>query len=113
MSYFGATGTPVLDFRWIILYVSKPESVLPYLHCKGDVMYIPWDPPLVLYIANLWTTALRGIDRVHILPNDITGTSIWDFFVELIDLYVESEAIWGENVPSIAEQFNTVFWRLI
>ena len=30
MSYFGATGTPVLDFFWRLLWVSKPKFVLPY-----------------------------------------------------------------------------------
>ena len=29
MSYFGATRTPVLDFWWRLLWVSKPEWVLP------------------------------------------------------------------------------------
>ena len=36
MSYFGATGTPVLDFWWRLLWVSKPEWVLPYSHCGGE-----------------------------------------------------------------------------
>ena len=30
MSFLGATGTPVLDFLWHLLWVSKPEWVLPY-----------------------------------------------------------------------------------
>ena len=30
MSFFGATGTPVLDFWWRLFWVSKPEWVLPY-----------------------------------------------------------------------------------
>ena len=36
MSYFGATGTPVLDFWWCLFWVSKPEWVLPYSHCGGE-----------------------------------------------------------------------------
>ena len=36
MSFFGATGTPVLDFWWHLLWVSKPEWVLPYSHCGGE-----------------------------------------------------------------------------
>ena len=36
MSFFGATGTPVLDFWWRLLWVSKPEWVLPYSHCRGE-----------------------------------------------------------------------------
>ena len=35
MSYFGGTGTPVLDFSLRLLWVSKPEWVLPYSHCGG------------------------------------------------------------------------------
>ena len=30
MSYFGATGTPVLDFLWRLFWVSKPP------HCGGE-----------------------------------------------------------------------------
>ena len=26
----------------------------------GDVLYIPWDPPLVLQIANLFTVSIVG-----------------------------------------------------
>ena len=37
MSFFGATGTTVLDFWWRLLWVSKPEWVLPYsLFCGGE-----------------------------------------------------------------------------
>ena len=38
-------------------------------------MYISWDPPLVLHIANLLKDSITGINRVHILLKDITGTS--------------------------------------
>ena len=37
MSFFGATGTSVLDFWWSLPWVSKPEWVLPYsLFCGGE-----------------------------------------------------------------------------
>ena len=37
MSFFGDTGTPVLDFWWHLLWVSKPEWVVPYLlFCGGE-----------------------------------------------------------------------------
>ena len=36
MSILRVTGTPVLDFWWCLLWVSKPEWVLPYsLFCEG------------------------------------------------------------------------------
>ena len=35
MSFFLATGTPVLDFWWRLLWVSKPEWVLPYSLFSG------------------------------------------------------------------------------
>ena len=42
MAFFGATGTPVLDFCWHLLWVSKPEWVLSYsFFVKVNVMYIP------------------------------------------------------------------------
>ena len=36
MYYFGATGTPDLDFRCRLLWVSKPERLLPYSYCRGE-----------------------------------------------------------------------------
>ena len=55
MSFFGAAGTPVLDFWWRLLWGSKPEWVLPYsLFAEANVMYIPWDPPLVLHLPTSW-----------------------------------------------------------
>ena len=37
MSFFGATDTPVLDFWLCLLWVLKPEWVLPYsLFCGGE-----------------------------------------------------------------------------
>ena len=34
MSYFGAIGTPVLDFWWCLLWVSKPSSKPMTLQAK-------------------------------------------------------------------------------
>ena len=37
MSFLGATGTPVLDFLWRLLWGLKPEWVLPYsLFCRSE-----------------------------------------------------------------------------
>ena len=55
MSFFGATGTPVLDFWWHLLWGLKPEWVLPYsLFAEANVMYIPPDPPLGLHLPTSW-----------------------------------------------------------
>ena len=60
MSYFGATGTPVLDFWWRLLWVSKPEWFC-FIHiAEVNVMYISWDPPLVLHVADLLTDSIAG-----------------------------------------------------
>ena len=41
-----------------LLWVSKPEWVLPYLlFAEANVMYIPWDPPLVLHMLTSWWPA--------------------------------------------------------
>ena len=60
MSYFGATGTPVLDFWWRLLWVSKPEWFCLIRIAEANVMYISWDPPLVLHIADLLTDSIVG-----------------------------------------------------
>ena len=58
--FFVATGTPVLDFWLHLLWGSKPEWVLPYLlFVEANVMYIPWDPPLVLHAPTSWQLVHR------------------------------------------------------
>ena len=60
MSYFGATGTPVLDFWWRLLWVLKPEWFCLIRIAEANVMYISWDPPLVLHVAGLLTDSIAG-----------------------------------------------------
>ena len=36
MSYFGATGTPVLDFYSDVSSGFQSQSGLPYSHCRGE-----------------------------------------------------------------------------
>ena len=60
----------------------KPEWVLPYLLvCGGkNVIYIPWDPPLVLYLLTSWQPALQLVSSPHAsaevgLGSDLSGQS--------------------------------------
>ena len=62
MSFYGATGTPVLDSGWRLLWVSKPEWVLPYsLFAEANAMYILQKPPLVLHVPTSWQPALQPV----------------------------------------------------
>ena len=66
ISYFETIGTPVLDFWWCVLWVSKPEWVLPYsLFAEPNVMYIPWDPSMVLHLLTSWWLALQPVTSPH------------------------------------------------
>ena len=53
MSYFRATGTPVLDLR-----VSKPEWVLLYSHCGGKCNVHSLRSTSGATLANLLTTSM-------------------------------------------------------
>ena len=60
MSICGATDTPVLDFWWHLLWVSKPEWVLPYSHLvEAYMIYIhslrftSGATPLLVYNASI------------------------------------------------------------
>ena len=65
--FWRATGTPVLDFWWCLLWGSKPEWVLAYsLFAEANVMYISLDPPLVLHLPTSWQPA-RSRSCPHIL----------------------------------------------
>ena len=87
MSFLGATGTPVLDFWWRLLWVSTPEWVLPYsLFAEANVMYILRDPPLVLHIANLLTDDIAGCWQgsylgILLAPVRLKHTIIRYFFI--------------------------------
>ena len=52
--FCGATDTPVLDFWWHLLWVWKPEWVLPYLHLAEayDVCYM--FPEIHLWCYTCW-----------------------------------------------------------
>ena len=63
MSFLGATGTPVSDFWWHLLWVSKPEWAA--LFTEANVMYVPWDPPLVLHLLTSWQLAWLPVLSTH------------------------------------------------
>ena len=58
MSYFW----PLVPLFWISGNVSSGFQSGICLICIPDAteMYIPWDPPLVLHIANLWAISMVG-----------------------------------------------------
>ena len=66
MSICGATDTPVLDFWWCLLWVSKPEWVLPYSHlAEAYVIYIPWDSLLVRHLLPVYTANIAASCLPH------------------------------------------------
>ena len=66
---FGILVTSPLGFK------ARVGSALFSLHIWMYCIYIPWDPPLVLHVADLLMDSIAGINQVHILLKDITGTS--------------------------------------
>ena len=69
MSICGATDTPVLDFWWCLLWVSKPEWVLPYSnYVEAYVIYVPWDSPLPVKVRSALSFCCR--------PSMRTGSSV-------------------------------------
>ena len=101
MSCFDTTGTPVLDFWWRLLWVSS-QSQLCLIFClihieEANVIYIPSDPPLMLYVAHLLTVSIAGANQVHICPKDIISK----------DLLTVEEVT--DNEPSKPEKKTTLF----
>ena len=67
MSICGATDTPVSDFWWCLLWVSKPEWVLPYSNfVEAYVIYFPWDSPLPVYTASIAASRLPHTQTVKL-----------------------------------------------
>ena len=61
--FCGATDTSILDFWWRLLWVSKPEWVLPY---SSLASHIPWDSPLVQHLPTSWQPAWQPSHLFHI-----------------------------------------------
>ena len=53
VSYFGDTDTPILEYWWRLLGVSKPEWSGSL--AEASMIYIPRDPPPVLHLLNSLT----------------------------------------------------------
>ena len=69
MSYFEATGTPVLDF----LPLDVKARMLCFIHIvKTNIMYISGDPPLIRHTVKFFMVTIVGQQQVHILPKDST-----------------------------------------
>ena len=68
MSFFGATGTPVLDFWWCLLWDSKPEWVLPYsLFVDGECNIHSPRSTSGATLANLLAAGAQPVLNPHIL----------------------------------------------
>ena len=53
--------TPVLNFWRRLLWVLKPEWVLPYSHlAEAYVLHVPWDLPLVLHLLYVYPSCSYG-----------------------------------------------------
>ena len=76
-SFFRVTGNPVLDFWWRLLWVLTPEWVPPYsLFAEVNIMYIPWDAPLVLHVPTSWRPARsQSLPHMHVQRWDLA--QIW------------------------------------
>ena len=65
--FCGATDTPVLDFWWHLLWISKPEWVLPYSSLvEVYMLHVPWDSPLVWQLPTSWHPAWQLSQLFHI-----------------------------------------------
>ena len=63
-------------FGFLVTFQSQSGFCLIRI-AEANVMYISWDPPLMLHVADLLTDSIAGVDRVHILPKDITVWQQW------------------------------------
>ena len=100
MSFFGATLTTVLDFWWRLLWVSKPEWVLPYLlFAEVNVMYIPWDPPMVVHMPSSW----RPVAPPVLSPHTVLEVRLPGFELMLSEyLWVRGSTNWAKPGPTVS-----------
>ena len=55
--FCGGTDTPVLDFWWCLLWVSKPKWAALFMHGKCVQVTCPWDSPQVQHLPTLYKAA--------------------------------------------------------
>ena len=67
---FGATDTPVLDFWWHLLWVSKPEW-------EVYMIYIPWDSPLVWHLLPVYMASIAACHFPQVHVSAEVGCWIW------------------------------------
>ena len=93
MSFFGATGTPVLDFWWRLLWVSKPEVVLPYSHCGGECNVHSPKSTSGATLANLLAAGLLPV----LSPHTVTEVRLLGFEIVLSEyLWVRRSTSWAK-----------------
>ena len=93
--FCGATDTSVLKFWWCLLWVSKPEWVLPYSQlAEVYVMYITWDSPLVQHLLTSWWPAWQ---LSHSLPHTWADWKQWSIVPQTNT--VLTKLCWCNGIP--------------
>ena len=64
--FCGATDTPVLDFWWCLLWVSKPEWAALFELAEMYLLHVPWESPLVWHLPTFWQPAWQLSRLFHI-----------------------------------------------
>ena len=75
ISFYETADSPDLDFWWHLFWVSKPEW--PTLFTEAEVMYIPWDLPLVWHLLTSWWPAWQPVAIPDICVSAEVRCWIW------------------------------------
>ena len=75
VSYFRAAGTPVFGF---LMMSPLGGFCLIHIFAEVSVMYIPWDPLLVLHLSTSWWPAVQSATSPHTVAEVRLGSDlIW------------------------------------
>ena len=64
--FCGATDTPVLNFGWCLLWVSKPEWATLFELVEVYMLHVPWDSPLVWHLPTSWWPVWQPSHLFHV-----------------------------------------------
>ena len=79
--FCGATDTPVLDFWWHLLWVSKPEwAALCTCLVEVYVLHVPWYSPLVWYLPTSWQPAWQPSQSLPYTCNQALVGLEWETY---------------------------------
>ena len=114
MSYFGATGTSVLNFGWLLLWVSKPQWAANFIPCPRISLITHKKTYLMIYtsifVLKIKSFSFNYLRCRHYFCFDVQNffgkfyeSELKSFVVPLVLSSFESVLLWFKSLPQFLD----------